>query len=87
MSSEWNSAATGVCQSQNYSVRKIPSKRFRGNNTEQVQTYCKAPAKDYKGGYRLASKIKDEGFEADLHQTLIQAYTVHCMYSTDIPVG
>jgi hypothetical protein len=24
-------------------------------------------AKDYKGGYRLVSKIKDEGFEADLH--------------------
>jgi hypothetical protein len=23
--------------------------------------------KDYKGGYRLASKIKDEGFEADLY--------------------
>jgi hypothetical protein len=26
--------------------------------------------KDYKGGYRLVSKIKDEGFEADLtHKT------------------
>jgi hypothetical protein len=24
-------------------------------------------AKDYKGGCRLASKIKDEGFEADLY--------------------
>jgi hypothetical protein len=24
-------------------------------------------AKDYKGGYRLASKTKDDGFEADLH--------------------
>jgi hypothetical protein len=23
--------------------------------------------KDYKGGYRLVSKIKDEGFEADLY--------------------
>jgi hypothetical protein len=25
-------------------------------------------AKDYKGVYRLASKIKDEGFEADLYK-------------------
>jgi hypothetical protein len=24
--------------------------------------------KDYKGVYRLASKIKDEGFEADLYK-------------------
>jgi hypothetical protein len=24
--------------------------------------------KDYKGGYRLASKIKDEGFEVDLYK-------------------
>jgi hypothetical protein len=24
--------------------------------------------KDYKGGYRLASKIKDEGFEANLYK-------------------
>ncbi len=26
-----------------------------------------AYAKDYKGVYRLSSKIKDEGFEADLY--------------------
>jgi hypothetical protein len=37
--------------------------------------------KDYEDGYRLASKIKDEGFEEDL-------YTKHCaLYSTDILVG
>jgi hypothetical protein len=31
--------------------------------------------KDYKGGYRLVSKIKDEGFEADL-------YIKHCCTCT-----
>jgi hypothetical protein len=28
------------------------------------------PSKDYKGGYRWASKIEEEGFEADLYTKL-----------------
>jgi hypothetical protein len=51
-----------------------------GENTRRERT------KDYKSGYRVASKIKDEGFEADLYRNT--DVCVHCeLYSTDIPVG
>jgi hypothetical protein len=44
--------------------------------------------KDNKDGYRLASKIKDKGFEADTVCTQNLDIRVHfTLYSTDIPVG
>jgi hypothetical protein len=44
--------------------------------------------KGYKDGYRLASKIKDKGFEADTVFTRNLDVCVHfALYSTDIPVG
>jgi hypothetical protein len=47
---------------------------------------CKS--KDYKGEYKLTSKIKDEGFEVDfVHKTLMYVHRHCALYSTDIPVG
>jgi hypothetical protein len=47
-----------------------------------AEQLCTVLTKDYK--YRLARKIKDEGFEADFFvlETLTYAYTVHCTVKT-----
>jgi hypothetical protein len=48
--------------SKNVTVVNCHNRRFVGWTIRLGQN------KDYKGVYRLASKIKDEGFEADLYK-------------------
>jgi hypothetical protein len=46
---------------------KIGFKELLNEWSAFLVSYRLIVSKEYKGGYRLASKIKDKGFEADLY--------------------